>query len=285
MKNKILGLLLGILVLISCDPDEFDDLANADLNYIGITTVSIPQSTLEGSAVPSEVTMRLLYDIGGERDDFDVTFTVDGSAQLGTDFTVPSATSTTDNTFTITVPGDTTVSSFTIATVPNIETATSELVMSANITSISDSDIVAAGSPVKTGFSIVIEDDDCPFVLADDYTGTGLSASNDGSFVSDAYTVDITLDSENTLFVTNFGDLGWDFFLDVDPLTNAVTIRPTGQYEGIGSCSGTAITDWDLSGGGALSPCAGEIVITEYEVVSEVICGGFSFTGSAVFSF
>ncbi len=201
--KKILSyiiLIAGVLAL-SCDREEFDDLAPAEYKYIGMVSQRIPGggTVFEGTGISSSsIDIPLLYDLGDISSDIEITFTVSG-AVLGTDFTVPNAASTGDQTFSISIPVDTVASFFTIEPITN-DVQNENKVISLSITGTPEG--VFAGAPLSQSTDITIIDDDCPYDF-EKFVGTASVIENG---TTGPYDVNTTAIAPNTIRTDNFWD-------------------------------------------------------------------------------
>lgn len=253
-------LFLLIIGLVACDRAEFDDLADAEYQYVGVVSQVAPTSTPEGSGTGSTVQVPLLYDLSGSSD-IDITFTVTGTAELGTDFNVVNAKSVSGNTFVITLPGDTVAESIVLETVPNFdESTTGNLTFTAEITETPEG--VFPGVPLKASFMMEIIDDDCPFVAAD-YDGTASVTEVEATFGGGAYTTTLTRVSGNTYEVTDYAatvfgtGISMQFTVDDTDPTNIVINVPTQTFDAFGDTWEISDIDGDL-----VNTCGTELTVS-----------------------
>ncbi|WP_421869508.1 hypothetical protein [Marinoscillum sp.] len=235
--------------LVACDRVEFDDLASAEYQYVGVSSQTAPTSVTEGSGASNVVEIPLLYDVSSSSD-VDITFTVTGTAELGTHFNVVNAKSTSGNTFTITLPADTFALAVQIETIPNYDESTvGNLTFSAEITD-TPADVYP-GTPLKSAFTMEIIDDDCPFIAAD-YNGTVAVEEVDDVFGGGSYTTTITQLSGNTYEVTDYAATvfgpGFSFQFTVDPSdpTNLIIDVPTQTFDAFGDTWEVSDIEGDL---------------------------------------
>ena len=253
-------LFLLVIGLVACDRAEFDDLAEAEYQYVGVVSQIAPTSTPEGSGTGSTVEVPLLYDLSGSSD-IDITFTVSGTAELGTDFNVVNAKSVSGNTFVLTLPGDTVGATIVLETVPNFDESTvGNLIFTAEITDTPEG--VFPGAPLKTSFMMEIIDDDCPFVAAD-YNGTASVTEVEAAFGGGAYTTTVTRVSGNTYEVTDYAAtvFGTGFSMqftvdDTDP-TNIIIDVPTQTFDAFGDTWEISDIDGDL-----VNTCGTELTVS-----------------------
>lgn len=261
MKRNIIVIMLIGLMIAACDRDEFDDLdlPAANYQYIGINTQSATAVVAEGSQSANTLEIPLLYDVE-LASDFEITISTSGSAELGVDYVIADAVSTSGDSFTVRVPVDTAQSVFTIETVPNFETATSgNLNITFDITGLPEG--VFTQAPVKSQFSVEILDDDCPFE-ATDFEGTASVTSNGGA----AGTTEVSIVSETATTVTYEAEYGiavfgngfpFQFTVDYSDNTNITVDVPTQMFAGFGET-------WTITNvaGDLVNTCGKSITVT-----------------------
>jgi len=277
--------LIGLFVFSSCsdDKEDFDDIASADYKWVGLTSASGAASNEieipEGNgAVFNSTTVTL--STGGvleNNSNIQVDIEFSGAAVFGEDFMIassPNVSNVSTSGMTVTIPADTLVTSFQVQTITNIEQQPNR---SVSFEIVSNSLGYSIGYPRKEMVAVGIIDDDCDFVLADDFTGPSETFENSVGLFGEfcCYDAQVSLINSTTLLIGNVFDFGWEVIAVLDPADNSLTISPQGPYAGL-SC-GDPITDWQVSGTGALSPCTTSISL-DLNVVSATACGpGFGF--------
>lgn len=234
-------LILTVLSVFSCTQvQEFDNLAPAKYEYIGVVKQTVPDKIFEGTGVSTMTNIDVLHNVVSSGD-VQVTFspTSESTALLGTHFNVPGA-AVQGESFTLTVPTDTVRSFFTIETVSNTEEGT-DLLLSYEITNVSGG--VQGGQPLGAKLEITILDDDCPYGF-DNFVGTA-SVIENGSV--GPYNVTTTEVAPNTINIDNFWDEGIPMDIILVPCDGSVIINastpafgdPDGNVVGTGTWDDT----------------------------------------------
>ncbi len=285
MKNiKLFILFLAVLVVAtSCaDREDFDDLASADYKWVGLTSPESSNTSVasifEGNgSVPGFVTITV--STGGaltNDNNIDVAIEFSGEATFGEDFVIVDASNVSNVStkgMTVTIPADTLVTSFQVQTITNVELESDRSVA---LEIVSNSMDYAIGYPRKQALNLIILDDDCEFILEDDFTGANETNENSvGLFGENGpYDANVTIIEATTLSIGNVFDFGWEVLAVLNPADNTLSISSQGPFSAL-SC-GAPITDWFIEGTGQLSPCTTAIAL-DLDVSSVAACDGDGF--------
>lgn len=251
MKNikLYITLLFAGLLMVSCDPDEFEDVASAEYKYVGIVSQRLASggAVFEGTgSSTASIDIPLFYDLGDISSDVEITVTVSG-AVLGTDFNVPNASSVSGQTFNVTLPIDTVATFFTIVPVTN-NVQNENKVIGLSITGLPDG--VFAGAPVSASSNITILDDDCPYEFSK-FVGTASVIENGSVGPYDVNAVEV---APNTIKVDNFWDSGIEATFVFVPCDGTVQV-PQQSTPAFGD------PDGNIVGSGTWDDETGEVVI------------------------
>lgn len=250
MRQFKILIILAITLFAACsDREDFDDLASVDYKYVGIVPQQVPGGgqVFEGTgSSTASIEIPLFYYLGSNPSATDITITASG-ATLGADFNIPEAKSVNGQSFTITLPADTTATSFTLVPVAN-DVQNENKVLNLVITGLPDN--VYAGAPVKASQEITILDDDCPYGF-DSFVGTA-SVIENGSV--GPYAVNSVEIAPNTIQVDNFWDSGIQAFFVLVPCDGTVQV-PLQSTPAFGDPDGT------IQGSGTWDDQTNELVV------------------------
>lgn len=251
MKNikYIISVICLTVFAVSCsDREEFEDLPSADYRYVGMVSQQIPNgnTVFEGTGVSSASIDVPLYYYLGEGGGGEITISVEG-ASLGEDFLVPNASGTSGQSFTVTLPSDTTATFFTIEPITN-DVQNDNKPITLSITGLPEG--VFAGAPVSAEETITILDDDCPYGFGT-FVGTASVIENGSVGPYDVVTTEV---APNTVTTDNFWDSGITATFVFVPCDGSVQV-PQQSTPAFGD------PDGNIVGSGTWNDETGEVVI------------------------
>jgi hypothetical protein len=272
--NILLFISMFTVGLFSCEKEEY---ADASYNYVGVFASKVSTTVVEGTFGPNEFVIPMQYLAPGAGE-VSITFTVTGSAKLGTDFTVPAASSTTDNTFTLSLPSSDKATpvryEFSIMTIENQEeSAVGDLLIEAEITATPAG--VFTSYPLSASFSTTLFDDDCAYDLSSIngvLAGSDVTLlDSDGNDVPYTSVASFTYVDDNTIMIEDLGvpwmNDAWGedvttyypVTLKVDDFGVNITIEPQVVMETL--YGGAPQDPYTIEGTGLINTCAGTITI------------------------